>query len=68
MTNREKNKKRFDELGLGGLPDFEIARHISVRKNGDVDLCSLKLCHDCIFKCEHCIRETEEWLEDETEP
>lgn len=68
MTNREKNKKRFDELGLGGLTASEIALHIAVRKNGDVDLCSLKLCHDCIFKGGNCIKETEEWLEDETEP
>ena len=68
MTNGEKNKKRFDELGLGGLQASEIARHIAVRKNGDVDLCSLKLCHDCIFKREHCIREVDEWLTDEAEP
>lgn len=68
MTNGEKNKKRFDELGLGGLLDSEIARHIAVRKNGDVDLCSLKLCHDCIFKCGHCVEEVDEWLTDEAEP
>lgn len=68
MTNREKNKKRFDELGLGDLSDFEIARHIAVRKNGDVDLCSLKLCHDCIFECRHCVEEADEWLEDEAKP
>lgn len=68
MTNREKNKKRFDELGLGNLPASEIARHIAVRKNGDVDLCSLKLCHDCIFKCGHCVEEVDEWLTDEAEP
>lgn len=68
MTNREKNKKRFDELGLGDLPASEIALHIAVRKNGDVDLCSLKLCHDCIFKGGNCIKETEDWLTDEEEP
>lgn len=68
MTNREKNKKRFDELGLGDLPASEIARHIAVRKNGDVDLCSLKLCHDCIFECRHCVEEAYEWLTDEAEP
>lgn len=68
MTNKEKNKKRFDELGLGDLPDFEIARRIAVRKNGDVDLCSLKLCHDCIFECRHCVDEAEKWLTDEAEP
>ena len=68
MTNREKNKKRFDELGLGDLPASEIARHIAVRKSGDVDLCSLKLCHDCIFECRHCVEEAEKWLTDEAEP
>lgn len=68
MTNGEKNKKRFDELGIGDLPASEIARHIAVRKNGDVDLCSLILCHDCIFTCRHCVEEAEEWLEDEAEP
>lgn len=68
MTNGEKNKKRFDELGLGDLPDSEIARNIAVRKNGDVDLCSLTLCRDCIFNCWHCVEETDEWLEDEAEP
>ncbi len=68
MTNREKNKKRFDELGLGGLTASEIARRIAVRKSGDVDLCSLKLCHDCIFECRHCVEEAEKWLTDEAEP
>ena len=67
MTNKEKNKKRFDELGLGDLSDFEIARRIAVRKNGDVDLCSLKLCHDCIFECRHCVEEVDEWLRAEAE-
>ena len=68
MTNRVKNEKRFDELGIGDLPVSEIARHIAVRKNGDVDLCSLILCHDCIFTCRHCVEEAEEWLADEAEP
>lgn len=68
MTNKEENEKRFDELGIGDLPVSEIARHIAVRKNGDVDLCSLILCHDCIFTCRHCVEEAEEWLEDEAEP
>lgn len=68
MTNGEKNKKRFDELGLGDLSDYEIARRIAVRKSGDVDLCALTPCHDCIFKCGSCIKETEEWLTDEAEP
>lgn len=68
MTNREKNKKRFDELKIGDLSDFEIARRIAVRKSGNVDLCSLKLCHDCIFECRHCVEEVDEWLRDEAEP
>ena len=69
MTNGEKNKKRFDELGLGDLPASEIARHIAVRKNGDVDLCSLTFCHDCIFTtCRHCVKKAYEWLKDEAEP
>lgn len=68
MTNREKNKKRFDELGIGDSSDFTIAERIAVRKSGDVDLCELTPCHDCIFKCEHCIEEAEEWLADEAEP
>lgn len=68
MTNGEKNKKRFDELGLGDLPASEIARHIAVRKNGDVDLCQGTPCSDCIFKREHCIKDAKEWLADEAEP
>lgn len=68
MTNKEKNKERFDELGLGDSSAYDIARHIAVRKNGDVDLCSLILCHDCIFTCRHCVEEAEEWLADEAEP
>ena len=70
MTNGEKNKKRFDELGLGGLQASEIARRIAVRKNGDVILCELQTpFQDCIFKCdEHCIEKTKEWLTDEAEP
>ena len=68
MTNREKNKKRFDELGLGDLSDFEIARHIAVRKNGDVDLCELETqCQDCIFKRGHCVEDAEKWITDEAE-
>ena len=68
MTNREKNKKRFDELGLGGLLDSEIARRISVRKNGDVVLCELETqCQDCIFKRGHCVEDAEKWITDEAE-
>ena len=67
MTNREKNKKRFDELWIGDLSDFEIARHIAVRKSGDVDLCEYTPCHDCIFKYGHCTEDSEKWLTDEAE-
>ena len=68
MTNEEKNKKRFDELELGNLSASEIARRIAVRKSGDVDMCNLTPCNDCIFKCGNCVKETEEWLADEAEP
>lgn len=68
MTNGEKNKKRFDELGLGDSSDFAIAERISVRKSGDVDLCAITPCHDCIFRRGHCIGDAEKWLEDEAEP
>lgn len=68
MTNGEKNKKRFDELEIGDSSDFTIAERIAVRKSGDVDLCALTPCHDCIFKRGHCIENAEEWLADEAEP
>lgn len=68
MTNAEKNEKRFDELGIGDWPDFEIAHNIAVRKNGDVDLCARISCCDCIFKCGNCLKEAEEWLLEEAEP
>lgn len=68
MTNKEENEKRFDELGIGDWPAFEIAHNIAVRKNGDVDLCARISCCDCIFKFGNCIKEAEEWLEDEAEP
>lgn len=68
MTNEEKNKKRFDELGIGDSSDFKIAERIAVRKNGDADLCAITPCHDCIFKRGHCIEDAEKWLTDEAEP
>lgn len=68
MTNGEKNKKRFDELGLGDSSDFAIAQRIAVRKSGDVDLCALTPCHDCIFERGHCVEDAKKWLEDEAEP
>lgn len=67
MTNREKNKKRFDELGLGGSSDFIIAHRIAVRENGDVGLCIQTPCVDCIF-CNgywNCNKEKIKWLESE---
>ena len=68
MTNKEKNKERFDELGLGDLQAFELACRIAVRKNGDVDLCDQIPCHDCIFGYGNCIEEAKKWLMDEAEP
>lgn len=68
MTNKEKNEKRFDELGLGDLPTSEIAHHIAVMKNGEVDLCAQIPCHDCIFFYGNCDKKCQEWLADEAEP
>ena len=68
MTNKEKNKKRFYELQIGDSSDFEIARRIAVRKSGDVDLCPITPCHDCIFKRGHCTEDAKKWLTDEAEP
>lgn len=68
MTNREKNKERFDELEIGDWSDFELACRIAVRKNGDVDLCDQIPCHDCIFGYGNCIEEAKKWLTDEAEP
>lgn len=68
MTNKEKNEKRFDELKIGDSLDFAIAQRIAVRKSGDVDLCALTPCHDCIFERGHCVEDAKKWLEDEAEP
>lgn len=68
MTNEDKNEKRFDELGLGDLPTSEIAHHIAVMKNGEVDLCAQIPCHDCIFFYGNCDKKCQEWLADEAEP
>ena len=65
MTNKEKNKKRFDELKIGDSLDFTIAQRIAVRKNGDVDLCALTPCHDCIFERGHCVEDAKKWLKSE---
>lgn len=32
MTNREKNEKRFDELGIGDRSAYDIAHSIAVTK------------------------------------
>lgn len=68
MTNKEKNEKRFDELGIGDLPTREIAHRIAVMKNGEMVLCAQIPCHDCIFYGGNCDKESQEWLEDEAEP
>lgn len=70
MTNREKNKKRFDELGFGDLSASEIAHRIAVKKNGDVGLCVQTSCVNCIFCGENwnCYKEKEMWLESEAAP
>lgn len=70
MTNREKNKKRFDELGLGDSSDFTIAHRIAVRENGDVGLCIQTPCADCIFcnRYWNCHKEKIKWLESEAAP
>lgn len=67
MTNKEKNKERFDELGLGDSSDFTIAYRIAVRENGDVGLCIQTPCVDCIFYNGHwnCHKEKIKWLESE---
>lgn len=65
MTNKEKNKKIFDELKIGDSLDFAIAQRIAVRKNGDVDLCALTPCHDCIFERGHCVEDAKKWLKSE---
>ena len=69
MTNKEKNKKRFEELGLGDLSDNEVAHRIAVKENGDVGLCVQTPCIDCIF-CKgywNCYKEKIKWLESEAE-
>ena len=68
MTNGEKNKKRFDELGIGDLPTSKIAHYIAVMKNGEVNLCAQIPCNDCIFIYGDCIEDAEKWITDEAEP
>lgn len=65
MTNKEKSEKRFDELGLGGLPASEIARQIAVTKRGIIIRCADTPCCSCIFTGGYCDKEREEWLTDE---
>ena len=66
MTNKEKNEKRFDELGIGDLPAREIAHRIAVTMRGKIFLCKDIPCYACIFAGGDCDKEKEEWLEDET--
>lgn len=68
MTNKEKNKERFDELEIGDSSNFTIAQRIAVRKSGYLDLCELTPCHDCIFRRGHCFEDAKKWLKDEAEP
>lgn len=67
MTNGEKNKKRFDELGLGDLPASKVAFFITVRKNGEIDKCTKVLCKDCIFVGK-CYSAALKWLNSEAKP
>lgn len=67
MTNGEKNKKRFYELGLGDLTTTEVAQYIAVRKNGEIDKCMKIPCKDCIFEG-RCLSAALKWLNSEAEP
>lgn len=67
MTNGEKNKKRFDELGLGDLPASKAAFFIAVRKNGEIDKCTKIPCKDCIFVGK-CYRAALKWLNSGAKP
>lgn len=67
MTNGEKNKKRFDELGFGELSTTEVACYIAARKNGEIDKCMKIPCKDCIF-VGRCYSAALEWLKSEAEP
>lgn len=67
MTNEEKNKKRFDELGFGELSTDGVAGSIAVRKNGEIDKCMKIPCKDCIF-VGRCYSAALEWLKSEAEP
>lgn len=67
MTNREKNKERFDELGDVYFSKNEIFHRFAVRKNGEMVLCAHIPCRDCIFGSGiwSCDKEKEIWLESE---
>lgn len=69
MTNEEKNKKRFDELGLKNYSTDTVAHRIAIRKNGKITLCELISCWDCSF-CKYidCYKAKANWLESETKP
>ena len=68
MTNRTKNEKRFDELGLGDSSAYDIAHIIAVTKKGIIQRCADTLCGNCIFSGWSCDEEREIWLESEAAP
>ena len=67
MTNREKNKERFDELEDVYFSTNEIFHRFAVRENGEMVLCAHIPCRDCIFGSGiwSCDKEKEIWLESE---
>lgn len=70
MTNVEKNKKRFDELGDRYLSTNTIFHRFAVRRNGEFVLCTEIPCNDCIFGSGYwsCDKEKAIWLESEAAP
>lgn len=70
MTNKEKNKEKFDELGDVYFSTNEIFHRFAVRKNGEIVLCAHIPCRDCIFGSGiwSCDKEKEIWLESEAAP
>lgn len=68
MTNREKNEKRFDELGIGDRSAYDIAHSIAVTKKGIIKRCASTPCGNCIFSVGSCDRQREEWLRSEAVP
>lgn len=65
MTNRAKNEKRFDELGIGDWSAYDIAHAIAVTKKGIIKRCASTPCGNCIFSVGSCDKQREEWLRNE---